>query len=688
MKKNIHIITFCVLLLGTFNLNAQEAFDRIYDMISTAGCAEASCHNGASPSAGLDLSGNKSQVYVALVDVPPQNAVSANKGEKLVMPGYPYRSFLLRKINNGLCDELDCKLDVGEGDAMPLGGTPLTDIEVEIVRQWIIAGAPEGASDAGMFGVDVPVIEQYYATGGLPFVDRPAPPPPGKGFQIHLGPIFMPPALEKEFMKKHLVQLETPAEVNRIEVLMNQESHHFIIYKFDPSDVAGTKDGLRELGLFENPFGNELVAAWQFSSDVALPGGTAYFWDENTVIDLNYHILNYSADFIMPSEVFINVYTQPDGTALREMHSNLLLYDGILGPLFFIPAGEPDYPLTAEINNGQQWNIWLLAAHTHKYATDYDVWIRDTSMPDNKGEHIYEGTVDGYYDWSHPPTYYYENYLTLPPGTGLVHEALYYNTGPSVVGFGLTTNDEMMITFVQYTIGDPIPYVYVASEQAEYCINSSSVDLQLFPETGGTLTGNGVTGNQFNPSLAGLGTHELVYIFDGISFSHYLKVVEVPETPEITENAGVLNAQQGFVSYQWYVDGIAIDGATGLSLTPDVSGDYTVEVFDGACTVTSNAFAYDAVGIENDLTLSSAVELFPNPFSNTIGLRYELAGTEAVTVELYDLEGKRLQILYQSKQMPGSHGINLQPDFELPSGVYLLKVQLGERVITKKMLKK
>ena len=55
-----------------------------------------------------------------------------------------------------------------------------------------------------------------------------------------------------------------------------------------------------------------------------------------------------------------------------------------------------------------------------------------------------------------------------------------------------------------------LPNVSFTGLNANYCINASAVTLSGTP-TGGTFSGNGISGNIFTPSVAGLGTHSITY---------------------------------------------------------------------------------------------------------------------------------------------------------------------------------
>lgn len=694
MKKKYSLIltlALCCLLSFNHTIRAQATFTEVYNIIQNNSCANAGCHSGATPSAGLDFGGTAAQVYDNLVNVVPQNPTAAAKGHSLIEPGYPYRSYLLRKINNGLLDEHDAPNEPAEGALMPgIGGAPaLSNVDVEIVRQWILAGAPETGNV-----VDIGTLTEYYTEGGLPPVVRPEPPAAGEGFQIHLGPIFLDPFAENEWSVKYEIESDDPIEVNRINTKMTEFSHHFILYKFNGTAANSVDEGLREVGFANNPFteNNELVSVWQFDDDIQLPPGTAYFWEDNAVLDLNFHVANYSGTGILPADAYINVYTQPQGTALKEMKSELLLYEGFLGGFFFLPSGEST--LSEPINFSEDWNIWLLNSHTHQYATDFDVFLQDAAG--NKGEQIFEGHYDyttcdcevGFYDWSHPPVRYFEPFLTVPAGSGLWHEAKYDNTSGGLVTFGLTTNDEMMITIVQYTEGDPLPFVSINGLQNSYCITNEPTDFLELEPAGGILEGPGAIDGQFVPSVAGIGTHELTYTFEGISVTQEVTVYANPDQPEITDiNNQLSTPQVADYTYQWYIDGVIIEGAISPVYMATTSGNYTVEAInsDGCGTISEPLF-FNISGIDSPTDLAG-FSISPNPFHHTTTIRYTLAQTANVKLEVINLMGQSQPLLNNVLHAPGEHQYSLSSiDNALPNGIYFVHLTIDNQTFVQKMV--
>lgn len=104
------------------------SFNTIQTTIFNTNCAVSGCHAGSSPAQGMNLSAGAA--YDAIVGVP-----SNERPELLrVDPGNPDESYLLLKI------EGDPSI---VGSRMPLGRTPLSDEQIQLVRDWIEDGAPE-----------------------------------------------------------------------------------------------------------------------------------------------------------------------------------------------------------------------------------------------------------------------------------------------------------------------------------------------------------------------------------------------------------------------------------------------------------------------------------------------------------------------------------------------------------------
>lgn len=472
-KKTTIKLLFIAFVLQASFASAQSTYADIYNIFQ-ANCV--TCHDASSPAGGLNLVAAPATVYTSIVNANPNNPAALARGDKRIKPGDPHRSFLLRKCQNGL--DPDNGLFASEGAVMPdgVGAIPLTNKEIELVRQWIYAGAPQ----TGLV-VDTAVVNQYYNGYGITSVapSHPLPTDPGS-FQIHVGKIFLDEASEVEYFLKHNLNLPDTLEVNRIELFLSSQSHHYIIYKFLPGAAASFTDALRiqnpSTGAGSSDGYNTMVSAFQASRNDVLPPTTAYQWETSTVLDLNHHFFNTNPDSVLATDVYVNVYTQPKGTAANIMYSDIITNTSI-----FIPNNSTDITFnSSDFDAGatSMMNIWLLSSHTHKYGVDFDIFLRNPGG--STGTQIYEGFYNsdysfnqGYYDWEHPPVRLFDPLLTIDPRDGLIQRATFNNGGPSNVFFGLTTNDEMMLYFIQYTLG--------ASFASVNDIAENNINLNAFP---------------------------------------------------------------------------------------------------------------------------------------------------------------------------------------------------------------
>ena len=470
----------------------QTSWEMAYNVIQT-NCS--GCHTSGHES-GLDLSGSISVVYDNLYDVNPTNPVSLAKGYKRVSPGNPYQSFIFSKINNSLA--LDVNLEAGEGIACPQGASPLNNKDIELIRQWILFGAKE--SD---YLVDIALINDFYDNDGIQSITSPpAPPPPGEGFQVHFGPFFLWPETEHEYWLKYPTNIPEASEIIRIETFMGDYSHHFITYKFTTPEIGATAvPGLHDLAIVDI-FNTVMVSANQNSYNLELPENTALFWDANTVLDLNSHYLNYSAEKSEACEAYINIYTQPAGTAIQEMIPTLLSDDG-----FYIPNDGIPYTHDASVYDNsadpeEEVFLWSATSHTHRHGTDFDIYMRN---PDgSKGEHIFDascgategipGCLDEIYDYKHPPVRYWESMKPVKPKNGLIYSATWVNEEDHDLFFGLTSEDEMQVIWYMYVedttgLNLPVSIDQVSGEEESINIFPNPAHNSIYINSDINLTG-------------------------------------------------------------------------------------------------------------------------------------------------------------------------------------------------------
>ena len=106
---------------------AQSDFQEIQDTVFTPICTQ--CHIGASAPQGLRLDAANS--YAMLVNVNSNEVPTL----KRVNPGNPDQSYIVQKISG----------NAAVGGRMPLGQAALQQDRIDLIRQWIAAGAQPAA---------------------------------------------------------------------------------------------------------------------------------------------------------------------------------------------------------------------------------------------------------------------------------------------------------------------------------------------------------------------------------------------------------------------------------------------------------------------------------------------------------------------------------------------------------------
>jgi hypothetical protein len=456
MKSKLLIVVSVI--IGSQLFAQSSTYEQVYTIFQ-AKCA--SCHNQSVYSGQLNLGSAPATVYTSIVNHNPINPAAVSAGYKLIAPGDPHRSSLMRKINNSL--DPGNNATVNEGAAMPQSpNPPLSDYEIELVRQWILAGAPQ----TGMV-VDTSLLTMYYSGQGINSIPVPlTPPPASQGFQVHIGKVFIPPATEQEFFIKYNPKIASNIEVYRVELMQSPQSHHLVVYKFFPGQDVNFRQGLRSAystGSDGPSHGSAdaLAAFSPLTTDCVLPTGTAYKVEGSSIFDINLHIPNSNPDSVLAAEIYINFYTQPSGTAQKIMYRrNFPKLDIIMPPGDTTTFDNIPCYDSSETN---MWQIWNLYSHTHRYGIDYDIWRRNPDL--TKGDQIYEGFYNyeytfnqGYYGWGvHSAQEHFSPFLEVNPSEGMLSRVIFYNYGTDTARFGLTSLDEMAVIGFEYTYGDPIP---------------------------------------------------------------------------------------------------------------------------------------------------------------------------------------------------------------------------------------
>ena len=91
----------------------------------------------------------------------------------------------------------------------------------------------------------------------------------------------------------------------------------------------------------------------------------------------------------------------------------------------------------------------------------------------------------------------------------------------------------------------------------------------------------------------------------------------------------------------------------------------------------------DIPGIEQS---EKEIKVFPNPSDGRFQLTLEHQGTEKVTARVYDITGKQVKDISEDLVKEDT-SVTAQVNLESPkSGIYFLRVSIGNKVLTKKII--
>jgi hypothetical protein len=140
------------------------------------------------------------------------------------------------------------------------------------------------------------------------------------------------------------------------------------------------------------------------------------------------------------------------------------------------------------------------------------------------------------------------------------------------------------------------------------------------------------------------------------------------------------------VKYLWYTQGTRYPVFV-TSEDYSIAKDGTRQlIYSGSFLNTQiNKSAGNYTGMQN--IAASPYRIFPNPFKNEIQVSCNLPEKTNVTISLYDVNGIKLTTLV-SKEQSGNYTVSqdVSKYAQLP-GIYLLKIQLGDKVYTEKLVK-
>lgn len=156
------------------------------------------------------------------------------------------------------------------------------------------------------------------------------------------------------------------------------------------------------------------------------------------------------------------------------------------------------------------------------------------------------------------------------------------------------------------------------------------------------------------------------------------------QAPTISVNGNVLTSSSA-TGNQWYLNGVAIPGATSQSYTASGQGIYTVVVTTSAgCS--SQASLAVIISVEELSNNPFGLNIVPNPNNGQFALQFEAVRNETIVVEIFNSIGQRV-FLQTLENFSGAYAqqVDLAPK---GAGTYLVRVSGGKGQSTRTLIVK
>jgi hypothetical protein len=418
----------------------NSSFGLIQSKIFNTSCAIRDCHS-SKDDAGYGqhkLLLTEGQSYSNLVKIDPVNENALADGLKRVLPGDAENSFLLHKIH---CDTEHHAHDYG--NLMPIGKDPLSQGQIDFIEAWIEEGAPKTGTiqaDPSLLNDNVSACEEIF--------DPLDPPAEGTGYQIKVAPFAVAPNFEREIFVLKAVGNTEPVYVNRFEMKMRRNSHHFLVSTFvagTPSNLLPSLNTIRDLRDSNGKLINATLAQMEYeiftiasqspTLDYNFPTGVALKIPAQLKLDINLHYVNKSASSIQ-GECYLNIYKAIPATVAHEAQP--IFYDN---SNISLPPNQKTI-IIKTFTAKAPMKVFMLTSHTHKHGERFEIQIKGGARD---GEIIYTST-----DWHHPLLKTYDTPIEIAINEGLTMIVTYNNTTNKTINFGLTSEDEMAIIYGYY----------------------------------------------------------------------------------------------------------------------------------------------------------------------------------------------------------------------------------------------
>ena len=162
-----------------------------------------------------------------------------------------------------------------------------------------------------------------------------------------------------------------------------------------------------------------------------------------------------------------------------------------------------------------------------------------------------------------------------------------------------------------------------------------------------------------------------------------LTINPIPATPVITQHLDTLSSSAA-IGNQWYLNGVAIPGATGQKHIAVYSGNYHVVVTLGGCgSAPSGSLLVLPVSV-GELEISHSFEVYPNPNKGQFNIKASSAKAVELNIEIYNNLGAMLW-KQENVVVDGNFASQVWLG-KVPAGMYMVVLRNKDMYLVRKVV--
>lgn len=264
---------------------------------------------------------------------------------------------------------------------------------------------------------------------------------------ITFGPVTIQPGEENTQCIQARLKNTDILRVHEMHNLLNQGSHHLIIYRTtDTEEILTPYDCEPFVDTLDPTKGSPLMVTQKHEETLTLPEGVAFTLEPNQMIRLEVHYLN-ATDKPLDMEATATFIPIDEKDYKHEADFLFLGNPDIdIAPMSKAKLGPVFLPLAKLIPGiADEAKFFAITGHTHRFGTNVSVSVAQNK--EDPGTPVYD--VEDW-SWSEPETVKHDPAFSIGPDGGFKFSCEWNNTSTQEVGFGESATAEMCFFWAYY----------------------------------------------------------------------------------------------------------------------------------------------------------------------------------------------------------------------------------------------